>query len=334
MGNILLTDSCNRTCQFCFAQERLGRNVRRSDARPEDYTSFMSMERIEQLLDLMVASGEKQFRLLGGEPSLHPQFLEIIHQALERDLNVLIFTNLIMPRSIVDALACLPSHRISILANVTPEQSDTPRMKERVEYALQRLHQSTVVSLTITAPGFEYRFLIDLIKKYNLIKRIRVGIGMPIVGRDNQFLATSDYKAVGTDIARMAVVCNEHDILPGFDCGLTMCMFSREEMGVIADCTQGLDIVCHPIIDIGPNGEVWHCFPLSEVLNTHIDEFSTRGQIEDFYRQAVAPYTTIGCMNQCIDCDYKRRGQCHGGCLAHTMKHLDRLPPRRISVTQ
>lgn len=328
MANILLTDSCNRTCSFCFAQERLRRN-RRTGERVLAGDSFLSTERFERILSMLEKEGgTRQLRLLGGEPSLHPGFADMVDSAIARGFHVLLFSNMILQERLVDRLAAHSPDRLSILANVTPESSDTARMKERAEAALIRLHAHTVVSLTIVQPDFRYRFLIDMIERLDLKRRIRVGIGMPIVGRDNSFLSTDLYKRVGSEIAAMALVCIDHSILLGFDCGLTMCMFTREEMGIISDCTEGLNIVCRPIIDVGPNGEVWHCFPLSEVLNTNIAEFEDFSAMRTFYQETVHPYRALGAMEECLACDYMKRGQCTGGCLAHTMRSLDRIPPR------
>ena len=49
-----------------------------------------------------------------------------------------------------------------------------------------------------------------------------------------------------------------------------------------------------------------------------------------FYDKLVKPYRVFGCMPECHRCDYLRRGQCRGGCLAHAMNSLDKLPPKRL----
>ena len=329
--NILITENCNRNCQFCFAKERVSKSKFdsvHSDAKTDDSDfRYMSMERLESIMDMLEKAGEMQLRLLGGEPTLHPEFLKIVETAVSRGFGIQLFSNLIMSPETVDQLASYPPEKINILANVTPEKSDTERMKQRARYALEKLHKSIVVSLTITSPDFEYDFLIDYIEQYDLKRSIRVGVGMPIVGIENQYLPTSQYKAAGTAIASMARECIKSDILLGFDCGMVMCMFTEEEMGVITNNTQGLNIVCSPIVDIGVTGQIWHCFPLSQVLNMHMDQFSERRHMAAAYAKIIEPYAAIGCMNECLTCDYKRRNQCNGGCIAHNMKNMNRQPP-------
>ena len=99
--NMLLeiTQRCNLTCPTCYA-----------DSSPErDET--MSMERFRELVDSLVARGKGDadlIQLSGGEPTIHPQLLDMIAYALERGVKqVYINTNGIRlaQRSFAEALA-------------------------------------------------------------------------------------------------------------------------------------------------------------------------------------------------------------------------------------
>jgi len=281
-------------------------------------------------MDFLERSDDKNLRLLGGEPTQHPHLRDIVTTALERDFHIHLFSNLMMSKSRADFLAAVPPRRLSILANVSPQDQDTPKQKEQVAYALEKMGSMVQLGITLTSPEFEYEFLIETIDRYNLRRHIRIGIAQPIVGTANEYLAPADYRETGRRITQMAIACFEHDILIGFDCGLTLCMFSEEEIGILGKRSEGFKSVCQPIIDVGPNLDIWHCFPLSEVLNTQLHPFKTRKQAHLFYDKVTRPYRTFGCMPQCHRCDYLRRGQCKGGCLAHAMNALDRLPPKYI----
>jgi len=303
---------------------KIGRDKTRQSA------TKMSLDQIRTIMDFMERSEEKCLRLLGGEPTAHPQLKEIVNEAMARGFELSLFSNCMMSKTTADFLASLPPKRISILANVSPQNKDTPKQRELVAYALKKLGPIVQLGITLTSPDFEYEFLIETIDRYHLKRHIRIGIAQPIVGTGNEYLPPADYRETGRQITLMAITCCEHDILIGFDCGLTLCMFSEEEIGILAKRSEGFKCVCNPIIDIGPNLDIWHCFPLSEVLNTHLDKFKTRKQAHQFYDQLTKPYRTFGCMPQCHRCDFLRRGQCNGGCLAHAMNSLNKLPPKTI----
>ena len=323
MSNLLVTANCNRDCTFCFARKRTSEMIEDGKA-----LANMSREDVRRVMDFQERSGQKSLKLLGGEPSMHPEFTEIVQEAVERDFHVHIFTNGIMSKKKADFLAGIPKERLSVLANISPQAADTERQIAMRSYALEAMGNRVALGITITEPEFEFKFLIDHINRYKLEKSIRVGIAQPIVGQDNEFLAPEDYPKVGAGVVKMAEACIERDIVIGFDCGMTLCMFTEEQLGKIATCTSGFKSVCDPIIDIGPNMDVWSCFPLSDVLNSHLDKFENRGDIVAFYNKLLRPYRSLGCMPACLRCDFKRRRQCFGGCLAHGLRALNKQPPK------
>jgi 7,8-dihydro-6-hydroxymethylpterin dimethyltransferase len=73
---IEVNDSCNLTCPVCFAESSPHRQ------------SHKSLEEVEAMLDTIVAhEGEPDLvQISGGEPTIHPQILEILHAAKSRPI--------------------------------------------------------------------------------------------------------------------------------------------------------------------------------------------------------------------------------------------------------
>lgn len=326
MPNILITNVCYRACTFCFARQRLG------DSAQDGSTIHMSVDNIRYVMDFLERSQDRNLRLLGGEPTQHPQFVEIVKEALERKFHIHIFTNGMMTRQIADFLGGLTEDQFSALCNVSPQATLTEAQKGDVEYFLSKLGKKGHLGITVTSEDIQYEYLIDTIERHHLGRQIRVGIAQPIVGVSNDYLPVEKYKTVGTAILAMARNLVKRDITIGFDCGMTLCMFSEEELGGIMTSTQGFTSICKPVIDVGPNLDVWNCFPLSEVQNTRLDQFVTIKEIDEFYTKQLLPYKRFGCMPECMDCGYLRRGQCSGGCVAHTMLSFNRIPPKHAII--
>ena len=84
LGLIEINEHCNLTCPVCFA------------GSSPAHTGTRSLAEVERMLDALVeAEGEPDLvQISGGEPTLHPQILEILHAARRRPIrHVMLNTN-------------------------------------------------------------------------------------------------------------------------------------------------------------------------------------------------------------------------------------------------
>lgn len=137
------------------------------------------------------------------------------------------------------------------------------------------------------------------------------------------------YKFTGSiarKIVELSKACAAVDIAVGLDCGFRLCMFTQDELGELFVNNANLCFKCAPILDIGAGLRVWSCFPLSGILNVSLRDFNSLQEIENFYDAKIGPFRGLGTPKECLDCKYRRRAQCGGGCVAHALRSLD-VPP-------
>jgi 7,8-dihydro-6-hydroxymethylpterin dimethyltransferase len=87
LGIIEVNTGCNLDCPICFADSGTGH-------QPDGFS--LTLEQVERMLDAFVAAeGEPEaIQLSGGEPSIHPQVLEMLAAAKERGIKlVMLNTN-------------------------------------------------------------------------------------------------------------------------------------------------------------------------------------------------------------------------------------------------
>jgi 7,8-dihydro-6-hydroxymethylpterin dimethyltransferase len=87
LGIIEVNTACNLDCPICFAESGTG---------PQEHGYSLTLEQVESMLDSFVrAEGEPEsVQLSGGEPSIHPQILEMLAAAKDRGIDlVMLNTN-------------------------------------------------------------------------------------------------------------------------------------------------------------------------------------------------------------------------------------------------
>lgn len=78
---LYLTENCNASCPWCF-----NKNTR-------DPEKDMDTKKCLQLIDYLAASKVDRLQIMGGEPTLHPDFVEIYKYAFPKFRKVSLFTN-------------------------------------------------------------------------------------------------------------------------------------------------------------------------------------------------------------------------------------------------
>jgi 7,8-dihydro-6-hydroxymethylpterin dimethyltransferase len=87
LGIIEVNTACNLDCPICFAESGTG---------PQEHGYSLTLERVKSMLDAFVrAEGEPEsVQLSGGEPSIHPEILEMLAAAKARGIDlVMLNTN-------------------------------------------------------------------------------------------------------------------------------------------------------------------------------------------------------------------------------------------------
>ncbi|MEN6615028.1 MAG: radical SAM protein [Syntrophorhabdus sp.] len=191
MANILLSTRCNRTCPYCFARDEMG------NTRSE---TFMSWENLIYLADLHETSGQTNISLLGGEPTLHPQFVDFVAYLLRRNFNVTVFTNGILSKTRLlqceHSLTKYDTDRLSFVCNINdPDQTPAPADHGRkIEEFLSLMGPRTLPGFNIYRLDFRLEFLFDSINRFGMKRHMRLGITHPVPGSTEGFIRPVDIR--------------------------------------------------------------------------------------------------------------------------------------------
>ncbi|MBN2103542.1 radical SAM protein [bacterium] len=311
MANIAITSRCNLHCSYCFTQE-----IYRNES---DGFGHMTLPVFKKALDFVVRSDIKQIRILGGEPTLHPQFSTFLDLALRTGRPVRIFSNGTMSEQVLDLLSQIPDDRITLVININnPDEFVSSPIRKTV---LAKLHSKIIPGLNIYRKGIELNPMLALIETYDLKKQVRLGLAHPCAGYNNQYLPVRHYFDVGRNIVDFARTAAGRSVRINLDCGFVPCMFGNTDLQSLG-LDRELGLHCEPIPDILPDGSLVPCYPLSGMQRHGLDKFDTAGSLRDQFKQTLSLYEALGIFKTCSICDYKHNGLCTGGCVAHKLRRI------------
>ncbi|MBM4275128.1 MAG: radical SAM protein [Deltaproteobacteria bacterium] len=328
MANILLTTQCNRSCPYCFAQREMS-------GSPRD--NLLSWENLIYIADFLKASGERQVSLLGGEPTLHPECVDIILYLLERGFDVTVFTNGILSAARLEEfrrhLTDIPIERLTFTCNLNdPVQTPASHQEARkIQRFLFVMGPWTMPGFNIYRLDFTLDFLFDLINRFGMKRHLRLGVCHPVLGQRSGFIGPRD---MGQVVERLYSYRRQFDALrvkPGLDCGFPLCQMPDEVLGWLHRFPGPVQFGCGPAVDISPDMSVYYCFPLARYKRKSLFEFDSLGQLEDHFQllrheiKAELP----GIYDECDGCPHLENRVCEGGGLCHVLnRFMDEAPIR------
>lgn len=312
MPNIILNQTCNRRCVYCFA------GTEKSPA-PE-----MTLDNLTMACDFLERSFCRKINVLGGEPSLHSQFSLFMDYLFARRFAVHVFTNGVMPaealaglRQII-ALRRLTPHRLKFVVNVNEEKYCSAGEMAAQKLTLSALNAFCSLSFNIFESSCSLDFLPELIREFNLIPELRIGMAAPVMGGGNRFLDISSFPAIAAKIVAFSHRLQDQGVDLVLDCGFPLCLFSDAQLGKLYRHKTQLKFICRAIPDIDPELNVYHCYPLSGYYPRRLTEFRDLEEIRGYFAALLShDQGGAGIFPACAKCVHRRRGMCAGGCRGH-----------------
>lgn len=319
MPNLLVTHKCVRRCPYCFADNYM------AGARGD----WLAWDDYIYVLDMYQRSKIPVVSLLGGEPALHPDIALLMDYALKRGFAFRMFTSGIMATAVRDRLfEVVKSHessgrKITFIVNVN-HPSDTPAAHQKIQSEFLALagHRASI-SFNIYRLDFDLDFAFELISQHGLMPNIRLGLTHPIAEarEGNAFIKPPEYRQVADRLQHFFPKFALNRVTPGFDCGFPICMFTDAQLGNLLQLQGTFHWSCGPVVDIGPDLEVWPCFPLSHIRSKKLYDFDSIDAAQAYFLAEVRALRkgNTGIYVECDECEHRTRGLCSGGCLTYSL---------------
>lgn len=301
MPNLILTNKCYNGCSFCFVDSK-------NNGR------LFTKKKLQALLPFIQSFNRKSVHLLGGEPTLNPEFFQILEGLLQEGFRVKVFTNGKLPTKLVERLQSLHKGEFCFCVNRTD-----PHLTPKIIQFYRKLGHKIELSVTVYQSEQPLDHMLAEIFTYHLSRNFRLGIALPIwPTKPNTYLRLADYTTVANEIfsfIREAVVAG---VKPEFDCGFPYCFFNDRQKAFLTSHKIQFASLCGPIPDIGPDHTASHCFPLAKLAHP-VSKSSTWPALQHDLKETFSSVDLKPIFEECTNCPSLADKRCSGGCAAFRM---------------
>jgi sulfatase maturation enzyme AslB (radical SAM superfamily) len=317
--NINLTTYCNLKCPYCFAKDlwRVAGN-RISDRE-------MSIGNLKTTIRIIKKSGEKIFRMFGGEPTLHSRFEQVYGLITRSGLKIELYSNGIIDGKKVEFLGRQKNLR-GICLNVQEPDDYTAKQREKLRATLSVLGRSISLSFVIYRTDFDISFIRDLIKQFGLRKQVKISFATPCYEHENVSLDLADHRKVIRRFVSQSRQFKKDGICFYPDTCFLWCLFTKKQLDELYDNVRFKPAnPCHPALEVVPNLSVFRCYGTASLSDPalKITRFKDAEAIYDYFARREMHLKEVGIFDKCFKCKLKN-DTCGAGCLVLIVKSLAR----------
>ncbi len=311
MANIAIVNYCNLKCKYCFADDMI-----------QEKTTTISLEDYGKILEFISRTANNHIGIIGGEPTLHPHFDNILKETnkycRECDTDSTLFTNGIELEKFLPYIG----DRIGLLINCNSPEYQTVELYQKQRKTLEHLYDLSWFDRKASCgcnihPGCkDYSYIWDIVDRYKL-NHIRCSVVSPAACYEEWRKDKEGYynmmKPVFVQFCKDAI---KHECRLGMDCGhIPMCYFSIEEREIVESiCDNLYQDFCSPVIDITPDFKATACFGAYDPVD--IRDFHDIFELERYLMlKKTYPKVQANCTGKCTTCKKHKLLQCQGGCL-------------------
>lgn len=307
---INITFKCNmyQICDYCYIRE-LKRQL----------PLHMSGEDFSRLLEWLVALGVDEIILLGGEPTLHPSFAELIRAVETADRSARMFTNGSYERATADLLSA-NRHIQTVFFHydesyLSPANGNRQRFLDNLRSA-SRSGKKIWLRWNIDSTNADHSEVVSLAEEYSA--SIGYSISVPVLGLNRiPILEVHQYAA---SLVRFVESASERhiDIQPGR--AMPLCGFSPEQLDFLR-AKGNVQGQCVAINDLTVNTDLslQLCSVTHSLRTTRVSGLSDLQEKIEFLKEREQELRAKPSIPECDGCSFFEAGTCQGGCYGYKL---------------
>jgi len=303
----------------------------------------MSLKDFDFLCHWAKEQGYKSLRLLGGEPTIHPEFKEILDLSRKQGFRVSFSTNGLFNTELNSSL------NNSLIESINFSYPQDEIAPDKMGIFRENIKQSIIKRIPVVLSGVIYpykdswRQVIDLAKEQLLNIKVRLSMVLPKGEKGHSFDEFRKYSSgLSEQIINAAKYAYKNHVVFYFYRPLLLCMFDQEEIRFLRSispflfysrcplCLKGNYNIDYRMI-VNPD---LTCFPCTALFfrSKKIDSKTTRETLNQYFKPTIQQLAHQLLMSSCSSCQYfinyklhledkdqdlADRTVCQGGCLRY-----------------
>jgi len=325
---VCITYHCNRNCSFCYSR-----------GLQEEFKEHMSLSDFEFLIRWAKSQGWQSLRLLGGEPTVHPEFKTILGIARQQGFSLSISTNGLFDPELNS------SFNNCLIESINFSYPQDKLKLQEFELFRKNLEKTIVRRIPVVLSGVIYpdredwRQVIDLAKDFRT--RIITRFSTVLPGYQKRFNPEEfkrDIDTLASQILSIARYAYKNYVIFFFYRPLLLCMFKSQELKFLKSISPFLfDTICScscidgTMVTVNPDLTCSPC-PSLFLKGLKITPKITREILSLDFKAKMKHLSIQPFMDSCKSCqyfiNYKRHLEdasqgfnnellCHGGCFRY-----------------
>ncbi len=320
--NILINSYCNLKCPYCFADHTM----------QNQNTLNMSKKNFEIAIEWCKKMEQTQLRIIGGEPTLSPDFISFLEMGARDPWfdSILIFSNMTFDRDIAEAIARIDRKTpIMMLPNINEFDLLIPKYKKNILFNLNFLSQNLQsfheIGINIYRPDMDLTQWEQIFITHPDINILRYSIAIPrpsVLNESFDFynyyhqfqdilLKLNDLSVkynieLSCDCNNLPVCCYDDDVIVKLLKGSGFALFSNPQSSLVS--TNNSMHCGFPVIDLHPDLTVAPCFGCNVQFEPYITDFKNPEDLYQWAMDAVNVSNKVA-RKECLSCQrYQRTG--------------------------
>lgn len=326
MANIFLTSKCNLACPYCFANEFVNKE-----------NEEITIENFKKILQFIKRDGSNHIGLLGGEPTIHSSFSDILNIIIEdkQIRRVVIYTNGLELHKFKHFWE---NEKFYFLINCNSPIDIGKKKFEILKSNLSMLNKIVKnrfhLGINLYSTDMDYSFIFELLK---IVNHHKLRFSMSLTNNEkeeirNIFEKELEFKPF---LFKFFKDCLINEISPNNDCNsMPDCLFNIDDKKLLLELSKIGDKynqtnpitsshTCTPTVDILPDLTAIRCLGLSKYTRINLLDFKSIEHIKKYYTNTIDLYAKVALTSiNCENCSSRIFDKC-GICFTLKLKQIE-----------